>query len=127
MPSYKNDLPFNFITMAYDNYLVERIAQQLDAKKVNYYEKKMFGGICFMVDDKMCIGVLKEDLMVRMDPEEIAAVAEEEGVRPIDFTGRPMKGYLFIAPEGVDMDADLEKWVDRCLAFNPKAKASKKR
>jgi TfoX/Sxy family transcriptional regulator of competence genes len=113
--------------MAYDEHLAERIEGVLKQRKSNYYEKKMFGGVCFMVNDKMCVGVIKDAMMVRLDPLTIESVLNEPGVKPMDFTGRPMKGYLFIAPEGVDMHEDLERWVDRCLAYNPLAKASKKR
>ncbi len=88
---------------------------------------KMMGGLCFMVDDKMCIGIVKESLMARIDPEEEDDLLSKEGSKPMDFTGRPMKGYLFIEPEGVDMDEDLDFWVEKCLDFNPKAKSSKKK
>jgi TfoX/Sxy family transcriptional regulator of competence genes len=86
----------------------------------------MFGGICFLVDDKMCLGVLKNDLMVRIDAEKQNDYLQETGCRPMDFTKRSMKGFLFISPEGVDMEKDLEKWTNRCLEFNPRAKSSKK-
>ena len=90
-------------------------------------DKKMMGGIAFMVDNKMCVGVVKNEMMARVGPD-----AEEEALsnplaRPMDFTGRPMKGYLFVTPEGVDTDEQLSNWIDLCLAFNPHAKASKKK
>ena len=88
---------------------------------------KMMGGLCFMVDDKLCIGIVKESLMARIDPEEEDDLLTKEGSKPMDFTGRPMKGYLFIESEGVDMDEDLDFWVEKCLDFNPKAKSSKKK
>jgi TfoX/Sxy family transcriptional regulator of competence genes len=112
--------------MAYDELLADRITQSLKEKKVAFEEKKMFGGICFMVNDKMCIGVLKNQLMARIDPEQEAAFLSDTGARPMDFTHRPMKGYLYIDPEGTDLDDDLDQWVDRCLDYNPKAKSSKK-
>lgn len=80
-----------------------------------------------MVDDKMCVGVVKNNLMARLDPDIYEDVLKREGARPMDFTGRPMKGYVFVEPEGVDMEADLESWVDLCLDFNPRAKSSKKK
>ncbi len=80
-----------------------------------------------MVDDKMCVGIIKEDLMARINPEGFEETLSEEGARQMDFTGRPMKGYVFVSPEGVDRDEDLERWVDRCLDFNPLAKSSKKK
>ncbi len=113
--------------MAYDEYLAERIGKILSSKKVNFIEKKMMGGLCFMVDDKMCLGVVKDALMARVDPDIYEEALNREGARPMDFTGRPMKGYVFVEPEGVDMEADLESWVDLCLDFNPRAKSSKKK
>ena len=85
------------------------------------------GGLCYMVDDKMCLGISGDRLMVRINPEDQAKFETENGAGPMDFTKRPMKGYLFINLEGIDSEADLEKWIDRCLAFNPLAKSSKKK
>lgn len=113
--------------MAYNEYLAERIASDLNQKGIPFLEKKMFGGICFMVDEKMCVGVVKEQLMARVDPEEEAKLLNEKGAELMKFTGRPMKGYLFISDDGWDADKDLSFWVDKCLAFNPKAKSSKKK
>ena len=113
--------------MAYDELLADRIRQSLKEKKAAFLEKKMFGGICFMVNDKMCIGVIKNDLMARIDPEHESQFLKDTGARPMDFTNRPMKGYIYVNAEGTDMDDDLEKWVNRCLDFNPKANASKKK
>ena len=112
--------------MAYNEYLADRLRASLNGFKVSFKEKKMFGGLTFMVDDKMCMGIIKDELMARVDPEEHHLFLKEEGCRIMDFTKRPMKGYLYVAPEGIDMDEDLDKWVQRCLDFNPKAKASKK-
>lgn len=113
--------------MAYNEYLADRIRGSLKGNYAAYEEKKMFGGICFLVNKKMCVGIIKEDLMVRIDPENQNKFLNEKGSRIMDFTKRPMKGYLYISPEGVDMDEDLDKWVKRCLEFNPKAKSSKKK
>ncbi|WP_321286652.1 TfoX/Sxy family protein [uncultured Sunxiuqinia sp.] len=112
--------------MAYDELLADRIRQVLKEKKSSFNEKNMFGGICFMVNGKMCIGVIKNDLMARVNPEQETEFLNDKGVRPMDFTRRPMKGYVYVDANGTDMDEDLEKWVDRCLAFNPLAKSSKK-
>ena len=111
--------------MAYDELLADRIRRNLKEKKTRFEEKKMFGGVCFMVNEKMCVGVLKDQLMVRIDPENEIKFLAETGARPMDFTHCPMKGYLYIDPEGTDLEDDLNKWVDRCLEFNPKATASK--
>ncbi|HHG83497.1 MAG TPA: TfoX family protein [Bacteroidetes bacterium] len=113
--------------MAYDIHLAERIQRILREKRVAFFERKMFGGIAFMVDEKMCLGVIKLDLMARVGPDAYAEAVTKNGARPMEFTGRPMAGYLFISAEGVDAEADLEYWVDLCLAYNPQAKASKKR
>lgn len=112
--------------MAYDELLADRIRQVLQERKSHFEEKKMFGGICFMVDDKMCIGVINNNLMARVDPEQEEQFLKDKGTRPMDFTHRPMKGYIYVDANGTDMDEDLGKWVDRCLEFNPLAKSSKK-
>jgi len=113
--------------MAYDELLAERIEQILKERRVPFVEKKMMGGLSFMVDNKMCIGIIKNDLMARIDPDKQEEYLLEEYCREMDFTGRPMKGFVNVAPEGVDLDSELERWVDRCLEFNPKAKSSKKK
>ena len=113
--------------MAYDELLADRIRNTLNEAKIEARELKMMGGLCFMVDEKMCIGIVKNMLMARIGEEVYPEALSKKGVQPMDFTGRPMKGYVFIDPEGVDMDEDLSYWVDKCLAFNPHAKASKKK
>ena len=119
--------------MPYDEFTADRVRHILNEKKVGFYEKKMFGGLCWMVDDKMCAGILfnkkldSDVLMVRVGEEALESAKDRDGCLPMDFTGRPMKGYAFIAPEGFDRDSDLEFWVQKCLDFNPFAKASKKR
>lgn len=118
--------------MAYDQFTAERIDRYLSDRNVDFYPKKMFSGLCYMVDDKMCCGIHFDTkkqtdlLMARIGQEAAAKVAQRQGCHPMDFTGRPMKDYVFITPDGYDMDADLEFWLDLCLAFNPQAKASKK-
>jgi TfoX/Sxy family transcriptional regulator of competence genes len=113
--------------MAYDTHLADRINQVLKTKHIAYQEKKMMGGLTFMVDDKMCLGIIKENLMIRVDPEIQDELLQKPGCRIMDFTKRPMKGYLYIEPLAVDMDEDLEKWIQYALDFNPKAKSSKKK
>jgi TfoX/Sxy family transcriptional regulator of competence genes len=112
--------------MAFDEKLVDRIRESLvDIKKVE--ERNMFGGVCFMVKGKMCIGVVKNEMMCRIDPKLDEIVLEKEGCRQMDFTGKPMKGYVFISHEGMKTKKAFEYWVSLCLEFNSKAKASKKR
>jgi TfoX/Sxy family transcriptional regulator of competence genes len=112
--------------MAYDEFLAERIQRIFDEKRVPCFGKKMFGGICFLVNEKMCVGVIKNQLMVRIDPEIHEGKALKPGVRPMDFSGKEMKGFFYVAPEYIDMDDDLESWINLALDFNPRAKASKK-
>lgn len=112
--------------MAYDEFLSERIRSVLQTRKVPFEEKKMMGGVCYMVDDKMCVGVVKDKLMARIDPEIYDEALTRPGCREMDFTGRKMKGFVFVEPEGTDLDEDLDRWVEMCLDFNPRAKSSKK-
>ncbi len=113
--------------MATDPYLLERIRRTLKDQGATWTEKKMFGGDCFMVDDKMCLGTYKGGIMARVDPEKVDKLVKNTGVEQMIHGGRPMNGYLFIHPDGYDKDEDLELWVYECLAFNPKAKSSKKK
>ena len=113
--------------MAYDEFLTDRIRKAFKEHHTSFEEKKMMGGICFLVDGKMCAGVVKDKLMARIDPEIYDEALSKKGCVEMDFTRKPMKGFVFIEPEGTDMDADLDYWVKLCLAFNPKAKASKKK
>ena len=113
--------------MATDPFLLDRLRNILQQKNTVWEEKRMFGGDCFMVNGKMCFGTYKGGLMARVEPDEIPELEKRLGAGQMIHGGRPMKGYMFIEPEGFDDDADLEFWVDRCLAFNPKAKASKKK
>jgi TfoX/Sxy family transcriptional regulator of competence genes len=113
--------------MAYDEYLQERIESVLNEKSISFEAKKMMGGLCFMVDDKMCLGIVKNELMVRVGENQYQELIQIEGAKPMDFTKRPMKGYLFVEPASIDFEKDLEFWIDKCLAFNPHAKSSKKK
>ena len=113
--------------MAYNEHLADRIKLLLESRKVKFTERKMFGGVCLMVDEKMLIGVLKEQLMARVDPDDEAKALKRKGAVPMDFTGKSMKGFIFVEEDAVDMDEDLEYWVSLCLTYNPKAKASKKK
>ena len=113
--------------MAYNEILAERILTVLDNKNIPFEQKKMFGGLCILVDDKMCIGVIKDDLMARVGEEAELKHQHDEGVRPMDFTKKRMKGYLYVNDSALDREDTLEFWVDRCLEFNPKATSSKKK
>jgi len=113
--------------MAYDEHLTERIRMAFQEKGIAAEEKKMMGGICFLVNAKMCAGVIKNNLMARIDPDIYDDVMKRPGCREMDFTKRPMKGFVFVEPEGTDMDADLADWIQLCLDYNPKAKSSRKK
>jgi TfoX/Sxy family transcriptional regulator of competence genes len=97
--------------MAYDEALADRIREVLSARS-DVTERKMFGGIAFMVAGNMACGVLGEDLIVRLGEEEAGDALGEEGVRPFDFTGRPMKTTVYVSPERTSDDAELAEWVE---------------
>lgn len=111
----------------YSEYLADRIRQVLKEKNTYYTEKKMMGGLAFMVDDKMCVGITNDDLMARIDPDIYEDALKRKGVREMDFTKKPMKGWIYVSPEGIDLDDDLSSWIQLALDFNPKAKSSKRR
>ena len=113
--------------MAYNEKLADRVREIISLTHKNTEEKKMFGGLCFMVNDKMCIGVEQERLMVRLDPVIYGEVLDKEGAQPMDFTGKVMKGYVFVDIDAVNTKAKLNYWVQLALEYNKKAKASKKR
>ena len=111
--------------MAYDEFLADRIRAVLKEKGITSEEKKMMGGLAFMVNDKMCVGIIKNGLMARIDPEIYQEALTKKGCREMDFTGRPMKGFVMVEPEGIDMDEDLSYWVQLALDYNPRARSSK--
>jgi len=112
--------------MAYNEKLADRLREALsDLKKVE--EKKMFRGVTFMVNGKMCISVSGENLMCRFDPLLQEEVMGKRGVEPMIMKNRQYKGYAYVTPEGFKSKKDLEYWVKLCLDFNQKAKASKKK
>src|SRR5688572_8005585 len=98
--------------MAYDSALADRVTDLLTARRAPFETKAMMGGLCFMVDGKMCVGVEKARLMVRLDPAVESEALTLRGCKPMDFTGRPMKGYVFVHPEGCSSEAQLRHWVD---------------
>jgi TfoX/Sxy family transcriptional regulator of competence genes len=102
--------------MAYDEGLAERVRDAL-AEVGEITEKKMFGGVAFMLSGNMCVGIVKDDLMIRVGPHEHDELVGRPHARPMDFTGRTMKGFLYVAPEGVEDDSDLAEWVQHGLAF----------
>ena len=116
--------------MAYDEYTKERIEQVLTENSTSFTTKKMMGGIVFMVDDKMLCAAVNDKqnrtplLMIRIGIENADIAIKESPL--ITKTG-PMKGFIYITPDGYDLDEDLQYWIKMCLDFNPLAKRSKKK
>src|SRR5260370_4539407 len=102
--------------MSFDEKLAERVRKAL-GKRDDVVEKKMFGGLCFMVNGAMCCGLTKSDFMVRVGPAQYDDALTEPHARPMDFTGRPLKGMVYVAPAGVGTEGALTRWVRRGLAF----------
>jgi TfoX/Sxy family transcriptional regulator of competence genes len=102
--------------MAFSAALAERIRQRL-ARRKNVHEKKMFGGVGFLLNGNMLVGVWKDSLIVRLGPEEGDEALLEPHVREFDITGRAMKGWVLVAPEGVENDDQLREWIKRAVHF----------
>jgi len=113
--------------MSFNEKLADRIRELISLTHKNVEEKRMFGGLCFMVNDKMCVGVEQERLMVRLDPVKYEEAMEKEGCKPMDFTGKIMKGFVFVDLNAVSTKKKLEYWVRLALDYNKIAKASKKK
>jgi TfoX/Sxy family transcriptional regulator of competence genes len=113
--------------MAYNERLANMTRELIALSEKKVIEKPMFGGLCFMVNDKMCVGVEKDRLMVRLDPAKYNEAMEQEGCKPMDFTGRVMKGYVFVDADVLTTKKKLEYWVKLALEYNKIAKASKKK
>jgi TfoX/Sxy family transcriptional regulator of competence genes len=113
--------------MAYDEKLADRVREIIAETHAITEEKRMFGGLCFMVDDKMCVGVESERMMVRLDPSLFDEAVEKEGCVPMDFTGKVMKGFVFVDADFLKTKKQLEYWIQLALEYNPLAKASRKK
>ncbi|MEY4877291.1 MAG: hypothetical protein RL708_2441 [Bacteroidota bacterium] len=112
--------------MAYNEKLANRIREALQDLS-NIEEKQMMGGLTFMVNDKMCVGIIKDEMMCRIDPAFHETAIEMQGCRTMDFTKRPMKGYVMIDDIGMKTKKDFDYWINLSLEFNSKAKSSKKK
>lgn len=112
--------------MAFDEALARRIRGALAARD-DVVEKKMFGGIAFMVGDRMAVGVVKDDLMVRVGPDAHDDALTQPHARPMDMGGRVSRGFVYVAPEGVATDADLAAWIDRGVRFAATVEPPKRR
>ncbi len=102
--------------MAYDEDLALRLRVAFQ-DETGVVEKKMFGGLAFMLHGNMCCGVTGKDLMVRVGAEQYDDVISLPHARPMDFTGRPMKGFVYVDGEGLDTDENLREWVNRSMNF----------
>ena len=102
--------------MSYDEGLAERLRDALQGYR-DITERKMFGGLAFMSRDYMFLGIVDDVLMARVGPEQYEEALCRPHVRVMDFTGRPMKGYVFVDPPGFDFDSDLLAWVERTHRF----------
>jgi TfoX/Sxy family transcriptional regulator of competence genes len=114
------------IAMAYDEKLVDRIRESLSSIP-HVEEKKMFRGITFMVNGKMCVCVSGNEMMCRFDPALQETVAEKNGFRTMIMKGREYKGYGYVDQQVIKSKKDFDYWINLCLEFNSKAKASRKR
>lgn len=106
--------------MPYNEALADRIRAALGARSLDFEEKRMFGGLTFMVGGNMTVGVTQDELMARVGPDAHAAALQRPGARPMEFTGRSMQGFVFVSPAGYESDADLASWLDTTLAYTPK-------
>lgn len=102
--------------MAFDEGLAERIRDVL-VRTPHITERRMFGGVAFLADGHMFVGVIGDMLMARVGPENYAAALKRRHVREMDFTGKPMKGYVYVDPAGIAGDEELEEWVMECRGF----------
>ena len=112
--------------MAYNEKLADRVRQRF-ARLAHTEEKEMIGGLTFMLNGKMCVGIVKDELMCRIDPEIHEEVIRKKGCRTMDFTHRPMKGFILVDETGMKSEKDFNYWIDLAIGFNERAKPSKKK
>ncbi|GAA4467665.1 TfoX/Sxy family protein [Nemorincola caseinilytica] len=112
--------------MAYNEQLNNRIREAL-AHLLHVEEKYMFGGVCYMVNGKMCVGIVQDEMMCRIGPHAYEAALEKKGCREMVFTGKPMKGYVYVSDEGMKTNKNFQYWIELCLEYNKEAKATKKK
>ena len=114
--------------MAYDTDLADKVRAYLTViPGLTIEEKRMFGGLTFLVNGKMCINVSDDNLMCRFDPAGLAEVSQRKGFLPMVMKGKQLRGYCYVSEVGYKSEASFEYWLGLCLDFNEKAKASKKK
>ena len=118
-PGHQPTQRTNQPSMSYDHNLGDRIRRYFDARAIRFEAKQMLGGLCFLVNDKMCVGVEKATLMARIGPDASDAALAKKGCHPMDFTGRPMRGVVFVDCEELASERELEFRLELALAFNP--------
>lgn len=102
--------------MAFDEGLAQRLREIL-ADREDVVEKRMFGGLAFMLSGNMCCGVVGEELMARVGPKQYESALKHAHARKMDFTGKALKGFVYVGVQGIMSDRELERWVDRCERF----------
>jgi len=113
--------------MAFNENLANLVREVIARTHIRVEEKRMFGGLCFMANDKICIGVEKNRLMIRLDPVRMDEALGKEGCNPMEFTGKKMKGFVFVDQEVLNTNQEMNYWVDLALEYNSQAKISTKR
>lgn len=113
--------------MSFNEKIAHSIRQLFSLTENEIEEKRMFGGLCFMVNGKMCVGVEKDRLMVRLGPEVYESALKKVGCKPMDFTGRVMKGYVFVDAKVLDTKTKIKSWINLALDFNRVAVPGKKK
>lgn len=109
--------------MAVDQRLLERVRAALGRRRV--VEKRMFGGVAFLLRGHMCVGVLGSTLVVRLDKEKTDSLLSPPHVRPMDFTGRPMRGFLYVDGPAIRTAPALKNWVERAVGYASSLPAKK--
>jgi TfoX/Sxy family transcriptional regulator of competence genes len=112
--------------MAYDEQLATRVRRLL-GQRPDVTERRMFGGLSFLRDGRMCAGVVGQDLVVRIVDEEMPSALRRPHVRPMDFTGRPMRGFVYVGPRAITAEAALREWINKGLAFTRSETTTRRR
>jgi TfoX/Sxy family transcriptional regulator of competence genes len=110
--------------MPYDEKMADRVRELIVEKESNIEEKKIFSGLCFMVNDKMCVSIKMDRIMIRIDPMITDEVLEQEGTSPMVHSGKAMKGFIYVSADRLTTTKGLRYWVDLALDFNARARSS---
>ncbi len=114
--------------MAYDLNLAQKVSEYLrNIPNIEVQEQKMYGGLVFMINGKMCVNIVENKLMCRFDPQQQDEIKQRKGYQKLLMGGKEYTGYCYVEEEGYETEESFAYWIDLCLAFNPKAKSSKKK